>query len=298
MVVLLRQRLHRVAAAFCLSIVVVSAAAGCVDTSAVKRFAAASAEAGEEFDTVANDLPALCNRQQRYLALADSQITMDSIRQRSEEGCGEYTALASRLTGANKILVAYLKALGRLADDKLVVYDKRIDGFADALDDADMFDSEKIEAVRGLATIITNAAAGQWRRKQMKTAIEEANPDVQTLTAALGNVIEMDYARLLDVEREAAKHYYLGQIREHGQAEPLTVTLVLDRWKEEDAAVGERASAAAAAVKILDRVARGHQKLYDNRDDLNSSQVRELLVEYTVILEDLVKDITDLRDAF
>lgn len=291
------QRLQRVAAAFCLS-AIVCAAVGCVDTSAVKRFAAVSAVAGDGFEIVASDLPAACGRQQGYLALADSQITMDGIRERSQETCADYTALASRLVAANKILMAYLKALERLADDKLVVYDKRIDDFAEALDEADMFDAEKIEAARGLATVLTNAVAGEWRRKEMKKALEEANPDVQALAGVLRDVIEMDYARLLDVEGEAAKHYYLGQIREHGQAEPLAATLVLDKWREEDAAVGDRRSAAVAAVKILDKVARGHQKLYDNRDDLSSKQIRELLVEYTLILEELVEDITIFRDAF
>ena len=59
----MRQRLQRVAAAFCLTAAVCTAV-GCVDASAVKRFAAVSAEAGERLETVANDLPAACDRQQ------------------------------------------------------------------------------------------------------------------------------------------------------------------------------------------------------------------------------------------
>ena len=273
-------------------------AAACVDTSAVKRFAAVSATAGDQFEQVADDLPASCFRQHSYLALADSQITLDDIRGRAEESCDEYTALARRLTAANRVLVSYLRALGGLADDKLVVYDNRIDDFAEALDDTEMFDSEKIKAVQGLSSILANAVAGEWRRKELKKAIEEANPDVQVLVEALRGVIDEDYLRLLDVESEAAKHYYLGQIKEYGEGEPLTVTLVFEKWRQEDIATGDKRDAAALTVKILDKIAKGHQKLYDNRDELSSKQTRGMLLEYTVVLEALVKDFERLRDAF
>jgi hypothetical protein len=272
--------------------------ASCVDTSAVKRFAAVSATAGDQFEQVADDLPASCFRQHSYFALADSQIILDDIREQAEADCDEYSALARRLTGANKVLVNYLKALGKLAEDKLVVYDKRIDDFADALDDTGMFDSEKIKAVQGLSSVLTNAVAGEWRRKELKRAIEEANPDLQVLVDLLSGVIDEDYARLLDVESEAAKHYYLGQIKEHGEGEPLTVTLVFEKWREEDVALDEKRNAATLTVKILDKIARGHQKLYENRDQLGSKQIRNLLLEYTVVLEDLVEDYERLRNAF
>jgi hypothetical protein len=272
--------------------------AACVDTSAVKRFAAVSATAGDQFDLVADDLPASCVRQQRYLALADSQITLDDIRAETEAQCDEYSSLAQRLTGANKVLVNYLKALGKLAEDKIVVYDRRIDDFAEALDGTEMFDTEKIEAVQGLTTVLSEAVAGEWRRNELKRAIEMANPDVQILVGALGGVIEDDYLRLLEVEREAAKHYYLGQIKEHGAGEPLTVTLVFDKWREEDGAADDKRDAAELAVKILEKIARGHQKLYDNRDDLSSKQIRTMLVEYTAVIEQLVGDFEKLRDAF
>jgi hypothetical protein len=273
-------------------------AAACVDTSAVKRFAAVSATAGDQFEQLAEDLPASCIRQHRYLALADSQITLDDIRGEAEARCDEYAKLARRLVKANKVLVSYLKALGKLAEDKIVVYDKRIDNFADALDDTDMFDAEKIEAVQGLTTVLANAAAGEWRRKELKKAIEEANSGVQILVDALRGVIGEDYIRLLDVEREAAKHYYLGQIKEHGAGEPLTVTLVFEKWKEADITSDDKRDAADLTLKILNKIAKGHQKLYDNRDDLSSKQIRNMLVEYTVVLEDLVSDFEKFRDAF
>jgi len=272
--------------------------AACVDTSAVKRFAAVSAAAGDQFEQVAADLPASCIRQQRYLALADSLITLDDIREEAEARCDAYVSLERRLTGANNVLVNYLEALGKLAEDKIVVYDKRIDDFADTLDDSEMFDSEKIEAVRGLATILSEAVAGEWRRKELKRAIETANYDVQILVGALGGVIENDYLRLLGVEREAAKHYYLGQIKEHGAGEPLTVSLVFEKWEENDDAADDKRAAAELTVKILKKIATGHQRLFDNRDTLSSKQVRSMLVEYTAAIEDLVGDFETLRDAF
>ncbi|UCH82547.1 MAG: hypothetical protein JSW50_08655 [Candidatus Latescibacterota bacterium] len=270
----------------------------CVDTSAVRRFATVSSTASEQFEEIADDLPAACMRQHRYLALADSQITLEGVRSRAEESCSDYVTLARRLNGANQVLVSYLKALGKLAEDKLVVYDKRIEDVADALADNDMFDAEKIGAVERLAATLSNAVAGEWRRKQLKQTVEEANPDVQILVAALRDVIDEDYTRLLDVEGEAAKHYYLGQIKEYGAGEPLTVPLVFEKWREADLAVRDKQGAAALSVKILDKIAKGHQKLYDNRDKLSSKEVHSLLMEYTVVLEDLVYDFEKLRDAF
>lgn len=270
----------------------------CVDTSAVKRFAAVSASAGDGFEAVAEDLPRSCERRERHLALADSQTVLSRIRNQTENRCAEFAELSDRLVGANDVLVAYLKALGSLADDELVVYDGRIDDFADALDDTEMFDADKVEAVQGIAGVLSNAVAGEWRRKQLKRAIEGANPDLQSLTESLRDVIEQDYLRLLDIEIEAARHYYLGQIHTYGDREPLTVVLVLDRWRRDDEIIAEKREAAALSVKILEKISKGHQKLYDGRNDMSSKEFRSLLLEYTVILENLIEDLSALLHVF
>jgi hypothetical protein len=181
----------------------------------------------------------------------------------------------------------YLKALGSLSAGELVSYDGASGDFGDALGDIAPDEAKRIAAAEGIAGVIAEAATGKWRRKELGKAIENANGDVQILAAALSGTIESDYARLLDAESEAARKFYMSVIREHRGAEPLTAILLYDRWIGEKKKVDARRETARGYVKVLKKIARGHQDLYEHRGDLKSKDVRKLVVAHAAAIEDL-----------
>jgi hypothetical protein len=262
-------------------------AAGCTDPPAVKRFAAASAAAGEKFPEISKDIKESCVRREEYRLVGRWDADLDSLERVTAGTCAPYGRTVSRLNKSHAILMEYMKALGSLSAGELVNYDKTTGDLGDALGDIAPDEAKHIAAAEAVSNVIAEAAAGKWRRKELGKTIENANADVQILARALCESIEKEYARLLDVETEAARKFYMSVIREHRDEEPLTAILLYDRWIGEKKKIDARRETARGYVKVLKKIARGHQDLYDHRGDLKSKDVRKLVLQHAAAIEDL-----------
>jgi hypothetical protein len=246
--------------------------------------------AGESFTAIANDLPESCVRRERYRFLGDWRSDLDALDWETARSCAKYSKAAPRLAGSHRVLMQYLTALGDLSAGALVSYDASLDELSGALDQTEMFEGAGIDAVAGMCGVLMDAAAGKWRRRQLGSVIERANPHVLALTAALRDVISADYAQLLDGESEAARKFYLGKLRDHRDDEPLASLLVYSKWRDEEDVIEAKRKAAGAYVKVLDRIAKGHQELHDRRRELDSKEARRLVLRHVTVIEDLLAD--------
>lgn len=265
--------------------------AGCTDPSAVGRFASIGKSADGAFSAIANDLAESCVRRERYRLLGEWQSDVATLDEEANRSCAAYERNGRRLRGAHRILIRYLTALGELAGEGAVSYDDSIGELSGSLENADMLGDNGIDAARDVCALLMDAAEGKWRRHRLGSVIEKANEDVAVLAAALGGIISEDYTRLLDGESEAARKFYLGKLRDHGDGEPLASVLVWTKWREEEAEIEGKRRAAAAYVKVLDRLADGHQDLYDHRDAPDSRESRKLLLRHAAAIENLLTEV-------
>jgi hypothetical protein len=264
---------------------------GCADPSAVGRFASVGKAADESFSSLAKDFTDSCLRGERYRLLGEWQSDIGTLEAEAARSCKKHARAAKRVNGAHRVLIRYLSALGELAGGDLVSYDDSIGELAGSLEDADMLGDEGVDAVTKVCAVLMDAAAGKWRRRELGSAIERANADVRALAEALRGVVEEDYARILDDESEAARKFYLGKLREHGNEEPLASVLVYAKWEEEEAVIEGKRKAAEAYVKVLDKIIEGHQDLYDRRDKLDSKETRKLVLKHVTAIEDLLSEV-------
>jgi hypothetical protein len=292
----------------------------CVDTSSIARFAALSKVASDKFPEIAADYRASCMRTARYQAMDTAQYQVDKIEAAAVQTCNKslgLNALEKDLIAANRTLMSYLDALGRLASNRKTVFDNNINSFAANMKATGEFDDAKIDAVKGLATFLSDAAAAGWRKKELARAIEAANPAVQTVAAALKTIVGEDYLGLLDNEEAAMRIYYGGtisaaqayydtliarQYRLNPDRQPKELpeeTVIMgylhDKWQSDKTAVETKRAAARAYVTILEKIARGHQKLYDNRNKLDAKEIKDMILGYAQELDPLIQD---LRKAF
>ncbi len=268
-------------------------ASGCTAPTTVKRYAGVSKTASEQFAGIQKDISRSCVRQQYYQGLSVSDPTLDSLRVAGGSACKDYKKAAKGLRKTNRVLVDYLKALSKLADKKTLDYDDEFDDLADAFGDTYPFDERRVEAVEGVSSFLVEVAGGGWRRSELGKAIERTNDDIQVLTTMLDDVVSEDYLRLLDRESEAARKYFLGKVKTGGEEEPLAAVLVYDLWQKEESTLDAKRGAARAYGKILRKIAKGHQQLYDNRNDLDSKEMKKFILEYTETIEELIRDVMD-----
>ena len=101
-----------------LAFAAVLALPGCVSMKSVQDYAAASHETLVGVGTVGKDFGDTCDRANKY------------IPYNQYNDCAAEKAKAQGIQAAAKVLDAYMLALGALAADELVVYDKELDGLA------------------------------------------------------------------------------------------------------------------------------------------------------------------------
>jgi hypothetical protein len=303
------------------------ASSACIDLSAISKFAASATEIGKRFPNLANDLGASCRRQYTYQSVEQNQFQPDRLAAIThpedgtpemkylEERCQVYTEQQKRLIEANAVLVDYLKTMGALAADDLTAYDKSIEGLGSSFTKANIFNEGEVKAVQKLVGFLLKAATEGYRRKKLKSALEDQNGNIQTLTRALRNVVVQNYVLQLRNERGQLRSYYstsilryrdyMRQLAAHtakdgstpGDAvqDPLPIIQVKRLWDDEDTEIAKKIAAAEAYGKALDTIAEGHQKLYDERNKLDSKALMRTALTYAQTIQSLVED---FRKAF
>jgi hypothetical protein len=274
---------------------------GCISTRAVEEFTTASIAATSQLPVVATDLAESCIRQKQYQAIRANDFDPMTLQQKAETECADLRKSEKGFVAANKVLVQYLQLLDRLAGDELATYDKSLDKLAGSLTETQSLPKEQITTVNKIVKFLSGATANGWRRKQLSKAIEEANPDIQTLLATLSTIITSNYMQLLENEQFAAKSLYLTTIKENitldektkekKLKDPIAVLLLQQQWDREFKLLENRKKTVQTYGQILSTIKEGHQLLFDKRNTLSRKEVQKELLDHTAVLFPLIGDI-------
>lgn len=298
----------------------------CVDLEAIRKFTENASVVSQKFPALSSDFYDSCTRQYRYqfyqrvnfnaklmqeIDDMPNQTNLDgyqttiprggdglSIIQR-EVKCREWKKTDKAALLLNKALVDYIKALGELAADDLTNYDKSLNDLGTSITQIGVFEAKHIDAGKGLAKFISSAATNFWRRKKLKSAIEERDKDVSTLAEVLKKYIAAMYVEQLVQERRELDFLYKNTIQAYqnqgGNVNQLTILTVKSKWDAERKELNQKIDSATAYGKILDNVIEGHHKLYESRESLGSKEVKQMILGYAKRIEDLIPT---LRKAF
>lgn len=298
---------------------------GCVDLSAIRKFAEISTEAGQQFPQLAKDLNGSCMRRYYYQKIREEQFRPERMpditnpdptspaMSEARERCGKFTEQEKRLIEANAVMVNYLQAMAALAADDLTSFDQSLNGLGNSFTAANVFNEAEVKAVKNLAGLLLTAFTDGYRRKKLKTTIENHNEDVKTLAAALQRIAAQNYILELKNEQGQLRSYYIDSIRDYADymkrvaakdgsenkedsvQNPLPVIQVKRQWDEEELDLRNKITAAESYGKIMQNISEGHQKLFDNRNKLNSKETVQIALKYGKAIQPLVQD---FRKAF
>jgi hypothetical protein len=209
--------------------------------------------------------------------------------------CAARERAVKRAVAVDRVLASYFTALGALADDKVVKYDAAVDDLSDALVDDAGLDADKVRAMSDLAAFTASVATNGYRHFELTRVIEEQNANVIAVIDALDDIVGTDYANILDLEAAGMDAFYRAALTEGAAREPLAAILVRDERAERARALGAERAAVDAFVKSLATMKKGHQRLFEERHDLDAKKLAGELADYAATLEKLVPD---LQKAF
>lgn len=264
-----------------LSLVLLSA---CADLRAIRQFADRSAQAAQG-TALREDYVQSLERQKRYQGRAQ----LEELDRLAAERKKQQPGLAALQQGVE----GYLKAVGALAADDVIVYDSSLDALATSLTGANWVSASQVQAGASLAKLLAKAATDAYRQRQLKRLIAEANADFQIVVEALAGIAERDFVGSLENEGVAADKYYRAILAEaeHAPPQQAAIALVRERWQEKQDALAAKQAACRAYAQALRKIGAAHQLLYDQRHHLSARQLHAAIARYA-------GDIQTLRAKF
>jgi len=266
---------------------------GCANLKSIRKFSEISSESAT-YTAFTDDYIKSVERQKRFQDQSQYQKLDKIIKEREAQRPG--------LLAFHKEVSEYMSAIGELASDEIISYDKSLDEMSDAIenirdrDGKQLFKKEQIDAFRALSKLLAKAVTDAYRQHKLKEIIELSNNDFQIVINALKKFIEIGYIESLYNEKVVIEKYYkkIITIAEHSPPQHAAIELVKDKFFEKNDEVGKKLIAADSYIKILDKIGKGHQLLYDNRNHISSEQLLATITGYgrdIAILYNAVKEL-------
>jgi len=198
---------------------------------------------------------------------------------------------AEALKEVLSIVTDYMAALAMLSADSTVDYSKQEAAFKNSITALNQkissgnrkISDQELGAAGTIITTLLNTAAKAYQAKQVGLIVEQANSPLQSLLAKNGflyQVVDLDFRRDLTTEQTAIDIFYSNLSDNSNRA----AHEAIEDWKEvRNNDNAKRRQAVDAYLKVLDKIAEGHQALFKNRDNLDSAalikQLDQLIVE-------------------
>lgn len=267
---------------------------GCANLKAIRAFSAVSAESAA-YSAFTEDYVNTIERQKRYQSEGQLARLEAIIKERNAQRPG--------LLAIHKELCDYMNALGHLAADELVVFDESLNELAKEIKGIKdqsgypAFKKESVDAFGALSRLLAKAATDAYRQKKLKDIIGSSNKDFQIVIGTLGEFFEIGYLESLAAERVAVEKYYRTVIStaEHQPPQQAAVELVKEIFYERKDAIDAKEKGAVTYLKILTKIAKGHQLLFDGRNKLSSDQLLATVRSYGNDISNLYSAVIALR---
>lgn len=258
---------------------------GCASMEAVQKYADYSRSTIESVRPVAEDFQASCMR-------ANSAKPFSNYSKCSTE----QEASKAILTVSN-VLADYGAALGALAADELVNYDKDIDGLTGEIKNLKVkgLEDAKVDAIGSLAKFIAKAATSAYQKKQVKTFLNESNSSLVSVTNTLADVINTNYSEAIKLEISSWEDSYQRVERVARNNNPLEwESYSKAQWKTR-AELAEKLKAAKSLSENIIKIGATHTKLINDANDLTSKEVAAMVKSF---VNDATPVIKEIKKAF
>lgn len=247
--------------------------AGCANLGAIRSYAEQSADIAGYTKLVNNYIGA---KERIASYQPNPQPNPASLLARKEQ--------KEALVARHKIIKTYMDALGQLAADDAVVYDKELTALGSSLQNNKFMEKPEVSAFVAISKLLAKAATDYWRQGKFREIIKEGNAPVQTLVASMKKIVEQGYAGELENESSAIGKFY--KKIELESKDPAGKRALLEWQKVHLSTVKTSKEEAAIYVKALGKIGAGHQELYDNLDRLDAKDVLEQMKAYASYLRD------------
>lgn len=255
---------------------------GCTSMKAVQDYAVTSHKTLEGVQSVGKDFAASCERQNKYRPLNEYRE------------CETEKTQAKGIQAAVAVLDAYVVALGALAADELVSYNKELDGLAKEVKASGIIkDKEKVDAFAHVAEFIATAFTSAYQQEEVAKYLVQGNDAMANATEGLAVVVEEDYPGRIDNEVIMWKQHFKkveGAVQAKYPLEWENYAAV--QWQARfdlDAKI----AAARALAKSVRTIGKAHAELKKDAERLTGKEVYAAVRDYVNAAQPVLKEVQD-----
>ncbi|MDN5882216.1 MAG: hypothetical protein L0H37_07580 [Nitrosospira sp.] len=264
----------------------VAGLSGCASFKEVKTFASISSNAAS-YEALTEDYIGALDRRKQYQP-PKFHGELEAIKIRRE-------AQRASLDVLRETLIDYMRGLEGLASGDTRIFDSSLKDVSDSLNEATLLDRNEKQAVGALSTLLARTVTSLYRRHEMKELIQEGNQPLQDVIEAIRKIVRNGIAADLRVEAVMVGRYYDNfMFAPDNPAEPVAMALAKETRAEALGRIDSRIRAAQSYDAVLEKIAAGHQYLYDHRDRIGNDEFGRRLKPY---IDELRAAYQNLRDA-
>lgn len=269
------------AVAFCMAVV-----SGCASFNEIKEFASLSSSAAS-YDGLTRDyIEALERRKQYQPEKFHAELEAQKMRRGAQR---------ASLDLLQQTVADYMQGLGGLATGNIRRYDKSLKDLSSNLNKATLLDNNEKEAVAALSTILARTVTATYRLHELKKIVREGNQPLQDVIDASRRIVKKGMIGDMQVESTLVHRYYDNfMFAPDSPAEPVAMALAKEAKAEALRRVDIRIQSAQGYDDVLEKIAQGHQYLYDHGDMIGNDELDRQLRRYTGELGAAYKSLLDI----
>ncbi len=277
---------------FFISFIVLIAISSCTSVKAVHDFSSLSSKGLSQFEEIPNSFTKHCLDRCEF-----ESIRTFEIKRALDCDCNVYRKADSVTMLIYHSIRGYFDGLSDLSNKDLAKYTlgvldtSLITGtFGDI-----KIDTQQVDAYSAVSNILLNAVAGSYRKKKIKKYVEDANQPIQVLLGKFQFILQKNLEGELDFRKEKLYAFY----RE------LLLNPALNDYQKEKAATDYYQGLSAIKIQqqridffaqSLQSIVEGHQKIYDERNELSAKELRDSLVIYQSALSNSMSQFNKLKN--
>ena len=248
----------------------------CVNLQHVSEYATTAVTQLKTYDDLGYSFSQSCDDACALTALRKLQL------QPTDCHCQADSTADSVTTVIYKGIKSYYDGLAKLSDKDLGKY--KMTGLAKSLQ-AGSFGSVTITkpqatAYTALAGIVADAIAGAYRAKKVKGYIEAANTPIQTLLQTLSFTLRENLEGKLNVQQQRLQDLYFDMANDKN-ATQYERTKAIEDYRAASLNLRKKQAQLELFTKGLDKLAKAHQTLYEERNKLTLKECQAAMSEYS-----------------
>lgn len=259
---------------------------GCTSFREVAAFASLSSSASGNSAVVKDYIGAIDRRKQYEPEKFHRELETQKARREAQQAA---------IGALQQSMTVYMQALGALASGNIRSYDESLEELGERLNKVALLTNAEKDAAYALASLLSRTVTTLYRQHEIRKLIGNGNKPLEDVLAATRRIIGTGIVADLQAEAALVERYYDNFMLAPGNPdEPVAMALAREARVKALDRVDNKIQAAHRYLSVLDKVARGHQYLYEHLDIIGEHELDRQFQPYVDELRIAYREFVDV----